>query len=893
MASQKGRNNSSAGRTRKSASPEEKDKLQMKEQLTREELMRKRAIHDEIIAIILIAISIFLIVSLQTSATGAVGQFVQTLFFGLFGRVSYALPYFLIAYSILIFTKKSAFVTIRSWLSIIALIVMASALNASFYQRPQADSFFETVKALYALGANNGGVVGSALASWLTDLIGKAGLYIVCIAGIIITLLFIINTPLSTLFDNIKLKGQAAAQAYEERRLELEMENQKKETEARVKADIAAREAARAELLKAEEAEKSTSDKESGAESESESKAAEETLPKLNLGALTQLEFTSLQHEEKTKDRDTINFTPESIGLTSSQPAPKQEPESFPDSEFSSRQKRILTYVKDDETYGVLDSDSSRLGLTGIDSPASLPGGSVKQPKTSTGISAAGTEPTHNYVFPPITLLKKPVAGKEAKAGELTETARVLEATLRSFGVNANVIDAVRGPAVTRFEVQPASGVKVSSITRLQDDIALNLRAKSLRIEAPIPGKAAVGIEVSNSIVNTVFLREILESDAFKKAESKISVGLGHTISGESIVANLKDMPHLLIAGATGSGKSVCINSIIISLLFKASPDEVKLILVDPKVVELSFYNGIPHLLSPVVTEPSKASAALGWAVSEMNERYKRFAEAGVRDLESYNDVCRGEDETEKVLPQIVIIIDELADLIMAAQNQVEDSICRLAQKARGAGMHLIVATQRPSVDVITGVIKANIPSRIAFAVSSQVDSRTILDGSGAEKLLGKGDMLYHPQGMSKPVRVQGCFVSYAEVKNIIEFVKQNNAPKSYSQDLIDTVKNAGAGSSSKNESEDVDELLTDAIECVVRSERASTSMLQRRFRIGYNRAARLMDMMEERGIIGPADGSNARKVNMSISRFEQLEAEVREAEAFPGEDPEFKDDIV
>ncbi|MBQ5437856.1 MAG: DNA translocase FtsK, partial [Firmicutes bacterium] len=408
-------------------------------------------------------------------------------------------------------------------------------------------------------------------------------------------------------------------------------------------------------------------------------------------------------------------------------------------------------------------------------------------------------------------------------------------------------------------------------------------------IEAPIPGKAAVGIEISNDAIAPVYLREIIDSKEFKNAKSKISVGLGRGISGTSVVANLKDMPHLLIAGATGSGKSVCINSIIISLLYKASPDEVKLILVDPKVVELSCYNGIPHLMVPVVTEPAKAAAALGWAVAEMNDRYNKFADRGVRDLQSYNEAVRADGEEDLLMPQIVIIIDELADLIMAAQNQVEDYISRLAAKARAAGMHLIVATQRPSVDVITGVIKANIPSRIAFAVSSQVDSRTILDMAGAEKLLGKGDMLYSPQGISKPVRVQGSFVSDQEVFDVIDFIKQNCKKVTYSESVTTAMNKAGAGPAAQSDEDD--ELLADAIDTVVRSETASVSSLQRRFRIGYNRAARLIDLMEERGIVGPADGSKPRKVLLSIEQYEDLVASSQGGEPVPDEIDAYTED--
>ena len=453
----------------------------------------------------------------------------------------------------------------------------------------------------------------------------------------------------------------------------------------------------------------------------------------------------------------------------------------------------------------------------------------------------------------------------------LQEKALKLEETLRNFHVDARVLQVTQGPTVTRYEIQPAVGVKVSSIVRLADDIALNLEAKSIRIEAPIPGKAAVGIEVENESVTMVRLREIIDSDAFKRSKSKITFAVGKDISGDAIVADLKAMPHLLIAGSTGSGKSVCINSIITSFIYKANPDEVKLILIDPKVVELGNYNGIPHLMIPVVTDPSKAAAALNWAVAEMTDRYKKFAEEGVRDLESYNEFVIANDEKDRVMPQVVIIIDELADLMMAAPSQIEESICRLAQMARAAGMHLIVATQRPSVDVITGVIKANIPSRIAFAVSSQVDSRTILDMQGAEKLVGKGDMLFNPMGMGKPIRVQGTFVSDAEVHKVIEFVKGQVDKTEYNEDVLSKIERSNV----QEGADDTDELLPDAIDLVVNSGQASVSMLQRRFRIGYNRAARIVDMMEARGIIGPQDGSRPRQVLMTQEELAQLENDI------------------
>ena len=477
-----------------------------------------------------------------------------------------------------------------------------------------------------------------------------------------------------------------------------------------------------------------------------------------------------------------------------------------------------------------------------------------------------------SYVFPPISLLQKPQGndkGTDKKA--IQATAVKLQKTLASFGVDAKVTNITKGPTVTRYELTPSVGVKVSKIVNLSDDIALNLAAKSIRIEAPIPGKAAVGIEIPNINNEGVFLREVIESDKFRNAESKLTFAIGKDTAGDIAVGDIAKMPHALIAGATGSGKSVCINSIITSILYKSKPSEVKLILVDPKMVELSGYNGIPHLLIPVVTDPKKAAGALNWAVQEMVNRYSLFASKGVKDIKGYNKVMETEEAGIK-LPQIVIIIDELADLMMVAPNDVEDAICRLAQMARAAGMHLIIATQRPSVDVITGIIKANVPSRVAFTVSSQVDSRTILDSAGAEKLLGKGDMLYFPVGEIKPLRMQGAFVTEKEVENIVEYIKKHTT-STYDEDIIESIEKANKkGREEEGEdAKEADVLLNDAIDLVVDLGKASASTIQRRFSVGYARAGRIIDQMELRGIISGPDGSKPRQVLISKEEWQEL----------------------
>ena len=477
-----------------------------------------------------------------------------------------------------------------------------------------------------------------------------------------------------------------------------------------------------------------------------------------------------------------------------------------------------------------------------------------------------------------MSLLDEPKAANDA-AGELDVQglSKLLVGTLKDFGVSTRVIDVTRGPSVTRFELEPSAGVKISRITGLADDIALRLATTGVRIEAPIPNKAAVGIEVPNKSRKVVCLRELLDTTEFSCAKGKLTVALGKDIEGKIILADLAKMPHLLIAGTTGSGKSVCTNSMIQSVLYRASPKEVKIMLIDPKQVEFGIYNGIPHLLVPVVTDPRKAAGALGWAVNEMLGRYKTFAENNVRDLQSYNALARKSD-TLKELPLILIVIDELADLMMAAASEVEDSIIRLAQMARAAGMHMVIATQRPSVDVITGLIKANIPSRLALTVASAVDSRTILDAGGAEKLLGYGDMLFMPVGQPKPLRVQGCFVTNREVESVVDFLK-NTEKQEYDQQIIDEIERQAAASgktSGKGGGDDLgdgdeDDMLPQAIEAVVEAGMASTSMLQRRLRLGYARAGRIMDQLEERHIIGPHEGSKPRQVLITRQQWQEM----------------------
>ncbi len=487
-------------------------------------------------------------------------------------------------------------------------------------------------------------------------------------------------------------------------------------------------------------------------------------------------------------------------------------------------------------------------------------------------LSSAAQNNLIEYEYPSIDLLEKPQLSKDSANTEkqLRENGEKLIATLKSFGVEARVLEISKGPTVTRYEISPSAGVKVSKITNLADDIALNLAATGVRIEAPIPGKAAVGIEIANKDVNTVTLREVIDSKEFKNFNSKLAVALGKDISGKPIIIDIAKMPHLLIAGATGAGKSVCINTLITSILYKANPNEVKLVMIDPKVVELGVYNGTPHLLIPVVTDPKKAAGALNWAVTEMTERYKLFADNDVRNIKGYNELMEMNGTPENKMPQIVIIIDELADLMMVAPSDVENYICRLAQMARAAGMHLVIATQRPSVNIITGTIKANIPSRISFMVSSQIDSRTILDMGGAEKLIGRGDMLYMPVGASKPTRLQCSFVSDKEVENIVAAVSKDFTPQ-YKEDIIEQIEKEEEYNPDGDDAGDADELLPSAIEMVIDAGQISTSLLQRRFSIGYNRAGRIIDQMEARGIISGLDGNKPRKALITRAEYNEM----------------------
>ena len=809
------KNKNKTSKTNTSKAKEKAQEIQAKKKAD------KRVI-DEIWAIIAIAIGAFLAVATFTQGAGKVGEAIGLALKGVFGLMGYVLPFYLIIFGVLLFARKTSHFSIQTIIYLFVILLMLATMNSiRFVDQDKLELSWQIMQGFYASGVKltSGGFLGMILATLLVKGFGVAGCWIFTLVLTFICLLLLINTPVSRFFEKISDKVEERKLIKEHAHLDIASEDEQG-IQVVMRPDIVI---------------KQTNPEQTKLHNEKKSNRLLEYMNDDALFGRSKSGTFGLEEGRKTES---------GFGLEPASPAAA--------------------------------APAASTGSMGLNAtPAAEPVQKISNKEAKEAMLSSAeinkSQTPEKYKKPQIRLFEKPTSSGRTPTGLLQEKALKLEETLRNFHVDARVLQVTQGPTVTRYEIQPAVGVKVSSIVRLADDIALNLEAKSIRIEAPIPGKAAVGIEVENESVTMVRLREIIDSDAFKRSKSKITFAVGKDISGDAIVADLKAMPHLLIAGSTGSGKSVCINSIITSFIYKANPDEVKLILIDPKVVELGNYNGIPHLMIPVVTDPSKAAAALNWAVAEMTDRYKKFAEEGVRDLESYNEFVIANDEKDRVMPQVVIIIDELADLMMAAPSQIEESICRLAQMARAAGMHLIVATQRPSVDVITGVIKANIPSRIAFAVSSQVDSRTILDMQGAEKLVGKGDMLFNPMGMGKPIRVQGAFVSDAEVHKVIEFVKGQVDKTEYNEDVLSKIERSNV----QEGADDTDELLPDAIDLVVNSGQASVSMLQRRFRIGYNRAARIVDMMEARGIIGPQDGSRPRQVLMTQEELAQLENDI------------------
>ena len=770
-------------------------------------------------------ISILLAILIYTKS-GYIGKHLSPILGGIMGVIQYIIPIGTFLIAIYMTTEDKDYLVsklIQYGIFLVCIATMLSVFQFSNNNFNINDDFSTVEKSAYERGTQDigGGIIGTTVAYWLIGLLGEMGTVILCIGIAAILLIFMFGIkPAELIADFVETRRENK----EDRRLERE----------EIRAE---RRSARREVNTQPTERKETKRERRLREKEEQRKEAEALAEQLTIN----LDEGEAKKDKKLKkynhkDDDIIPF---SIGgRIKEKKAEKANPDVLEANLFKAEQE-----TKEEKVKQVLQLEHTI------------------------------TVEDEHYEFPPIQLLsegeKKGIkGGKKAVA----DTATKLQKTLYSFGVSAKVENVSVGPAITRYELKPAEGVRVSKIANLADDIALNLAAETIRIEAPIPGKQAVGIEVPNKENEIVPLRDIIDSDVFKNHKSKLAFALGKDVAGNEIVTDIAKMPHVLIAGATGSGKSVCINTMIASIIYKAKPSEVKLVMVDPKVVELSVYNGIPHLLIPVVTDPKKAAGALAWAVQEMVNRYSLFASKNVRDIKGYNEALEREGGGQK-LPQIVIIIDELSDLMMVSPKDVEDSICRLAQMARAAGMHLVIATQRPSVDVITGIIKANVPSRISFAVSSQVDSRTILDMAGAEKLLGKGDMLFYPAGAPKPVRIQGAFVSDKEVEKIVDFVK-NNGEATYNDDILKQIENANSTDKeidAGDEDDNTDPLLMDAIDVVVETGQASTSFIQRRFKVGYARAGRIIDQMEERGVISGFQGSKPREVLMSKERWEEL----------------------
>ncbi len=787
---------------------------------------KSKKIDINVAVVFLFLISILLAILIYTQS-GYIGEHLSPMLGGIMGSIKYIIPigtFFIAIYMTLEDKDYLISKLVQYGIFLICIATMLSVFQFSNGNISYNSDFQVAVQKGYELGTTNngGGAIGTAFASVLIGLLGEVGTVILCVGVAAILLIFMFGIkPAELIADFVENKREEK----EERRAERE--------ETRV-----SRAKTKAEEIEPER--KETKRERRLREKEEQRREAEELAEQLTINLNDGTEEKEKDKKLKKYDHKNDDLIPFNINgrVKNSEEKAKSNPNEIEANLFKAEQE-----TKEEKVKQVLQLEHT---LTVED---------------------------EHYEFPPIQLLaegdKKGIkGGKKAVA----DTATRLQKTLYSFGVSAKVENVSVGPAITRYELKPAEGVRVSKIANLADDIALSLAAETIRIEAPIPGKQAVGIEVPNKENEIVPLRDIIDCEAFKNHKSKLAFALGKDVAGNEVVTDIAKMPHVLIAGATGSGKSVCINTLIASIIYKAKPSEVKLVMVDPKVVELSVYNGIPHLLIPVVTDPKKAAGALAWAVQEMVNRYSLFASKNVRDIKGYNAALESEGEGQK-LPQIVIIIDELSDLMMVSPKEVEDSICRLAQMARAAGMHLVIATQRPSVDVITGIIKANIPSRIAFSVSSQVDSRTILDMSGAEKLLGKGDMLFYPAGAPKPTRVQGAFVSDKEVEKIVDFVK-NNGEATYNDDIIKQIENANSTDKemdSNDEDDDTDELLMDAIDVVVETGQASTSFIQRRFKVGYARAGRIIDQMEERGIISGFQGSKPREVLMSKERWEEL----------------------
>lgn len=882
--------NSSSGQRKSTSRSKSNQKASSARNNSRKSEPMDTAIRNEVFLIVLFAVAVFLFVC-NFGVAGVFGDTISDIMFGIFGLTAYVMPLVLFVMIAFGTVNSGNVIALRKIICGVILALLVGVICDFFTGAQSAEDRYQ-IKVIYercSEGHNGGGVIGGSLAYCLHHFLGMVGSVLVILVAAIISAVILTE---KSFVSGVKSGGKKMYERSKEdaayrrerariRREEMEEERQRRLEEKRIRQEEIENEKILRMDKKVSGVMLDTSLTEHGKEEK-----GRDDIHEINLTDFEeQIDQADNEREEIPNQFDQIRIhgVYEEAGNDelSEIVVPYEEEEPYQDEwigpETAEPEIHNETVVPQPVNAFSEPEEEAKAVEKTVQRQVQAETGKEKQ--TASEPLSVPNRPVvpKKYLFPPISKLEKGKGKSGDSARELRETAQRLQQTLQTFGVRVTVTDISQGPAVTRFELQPEQGVKVSKIVGLSDDIKLNLAATDIRIEAPIPGKAAVGIEVPNKENTMVALRELLESKDFKEFPSNLAFAVGKDIAGKVVVSDIAKMPHMLIAGATGSGKSVCINTLIMSILYKAHPDDVKLIMVDPKVVELSVYNGIPHLLIPVVTDPKKASAALQWGVAEMTDRYQKFADFNVRDLKGYNKKVEamrdgGDMEAPAKMPQIVIIVDELADLMMVSPGEVEESICRLAQLARAAGIHLIIATQRPSVDVITGLIKANMPSRIAFSVSSGVDSRTILDMNGAEKLLGKGDMLFYPQGYSKPARVQGAFVSDKEVSDVVEFLKNQTLGNIYNsdiQDKISTFGGSGAGGAASDSAER-DQYFVDAAKFIIEKDKASIGMLQRVFKIGFNRAARIMDQLCEAGVVGEEEGTKPRKVLMSMEQLEQ-----------------------
>ena len=860
---------------------------------------------NDCIILFSIACAIILILS-NFNIAGTLGRGIKWLMFGLFGVMEYVFPVLLAGSIIFLMVNRELLRVARiKTTAAYGLFIVLCAMVQCVYNNPDiADNSIGRIFTYCADYKAGGGFFGAVLCKALSP-IGLIGTFVILMILAIICIVIITER---SFISGLKKVGNGSQRLMKEAKEDYSAykehsagrQNDMSDDEYR---KLREEERARARLKKIEKKEKQLAEKKAreeylanarmnnvvrGVTSDTLIKDAQEQAPDIDIHEIVvdterndKYSQDIYEPDYNAHNEDTFELAYDDIDNNDYYPDNESHVEDIQPDYMSN------DYMSDDEVTGAAPEDVTGYVESSYEDETPYDNDEIfendvtnEEHKEKTEKKPEQVKPVHKpkkvYKFPPVSLLKRNPGTASGGKSEYRVTAQRLQETLLTFGVKVTITDISCGPTVTRYELQPEQGVKVSKIVSLSDDIKLNLAAADIRIEAPIPGKAAIGIEVPNKEAGSVYFRELVESKEFKESQSAISFGVGKDIAGKTIIADIAKMPHMLIAGATGSGKSVCINTIIMSILYKAKPEDVRLIMVDPKVVELSVYNGIPHLLLPVVTDPKKAAGALNWAVNEMTDRYKKFAAMQVRNIKGYNDVVvkknkEGIDPPMEKLPQIVIIIDELADLMMVAPGEVEDAICRLAQLARAAVIHMVIATQRPSVNVVTGLIKANIPSKIAFAVSSGIDSRVIIDMNGAEKLLGKGDMLYFPSNLPKPLRVQGAFVSDEEVENVVSFLKENAEEVSYDESIAQATVSQESMSGSSKGDEERDSLFADAGRFVIENEKGSIGSLQRHFKIGFNRAGRIMDQLADAKVVGPELGTKPRKVEMTMEEFETL----------------------